>query len=148
MWNLVAGAVSGLVGAVMTPVNEWQKRKTIKAKQDFELNKLEHEANIARANASIELAKTGQAQDYDLDKQSQKNMENSWKDEFILIVFILPVILAFVPGYQQTITDGFTAIESMPEWYIAIVIGMVVVIYGLRGLLKSYIERTSKNGIK
>ena len=148
MWTLIASAVSGLVGAVMTPVNEWQKRKTIKAKQNFEIDRLEHEANVARANASIELAKTGQAQDYDLDKQSQKNMQNSWKDEFILIVFILPVILAFVPGYQQTIKDGFIAIESMPEWYIAIVIGMVVVIYGLRGLLKSYIERTSINGSK
>ncbi len=143
-WSLISDAVSGLVSSIMAPVNEWQKRKTVKVEQEFEIDKLDHEAKLERAKASVALAKTGQTQEYDLDKQSQKNMKGSWKDEFILIVFMSPIILAFLPDYQPIIKSGFVAIEAMPKWYVAIVIGMVVVIYGLRGLLTAYLVRISK----
>lgn len=58
-----------------------------------------------------------------------------------MIIFLTPVVLAFIPGMDTHVEAGFAAIERMPEWYVAIVIGMVVVIYGMRGLLKAWLAR-------
>ena len=123
------------------PIKGWQRRKTIKAQHKYELERLDHEAGVARAKAALEMARQGQAQDFDLDRIAMKNMQRSWKDELVLIIFLAPVVLAFIPGMNQHVEAGFAAIERMPSWYIAIVVGMVVVIYGMRGLLKAYLQR-------
>jgi len=138
MWTVISGVVNTLVGA---PLERWQRRKALKAEQQFELDKLEHETQTAKANALLEMAKSGQKNDFDLDMIATKNMEKSWKDELVLLIFLLPIVLAFIPNMQTHVLNGFTAIEKMPPWYVAIVIGMVVVIYGMRGLLKFYLSR-------
>lgn len=134
----IAGLASNLIGE---PIKQWQKRKTLKVEQKFQIEKLDHEANLASAKARLEMARQGQAQDYDLDRIAMKNMAASWKDELVLVIFLTPVVLAFIPGMDKYVLAGFAAIERMPEWYMAIVIGMVVVIYGLRGLLKAWLQR-------
>ena len=134
----IAGLASNLIGE---PIKQWQKRKTLKVEQQFEIERLDHEANLARVNARLEMAKQGQAQDYDLDRIAMQNMAASWKDELVLVIFLTPVVLAFVPGMDKYVEAGFAAIERMPEWYMGIVVGMVVVIYGLRGLLKAWLQR-------
>jgi hypothetical protein len=140
MWKIITSALTSLVGK---PIEQWQERKTLKVAQKFELLKLEHETKKAKANSMLEMAKQGQAQDYDLDKLAMKNMQNSWKDELVLIVFLTPMILAFIPNASEYALQGFKIIEKMPSWYVAIIIGMVVVIYGLRGLLKNYMAQRS-----
>lgn len=141
MWDWISTAMKGLVKVVSEPVNEWQRRKTLKQQQQFELEKLAHEANVQRAKAVLELAKQGQQMDYDLDKIAMNNMQQSWKDEVVLVIFLTPLILAFIPGHDEVALAGFQAIEQMPEWYVAIIVGMVVVIYGMRGLLRAYLTR-------
>ena len=141
MWKVF----SGLANLVSEPIKQWQHRKTLKIEHQFELEKLDHEAKVAKANAVLEMARQGQQQDYDLDKISQQNMAKSWKDELVLLIFLTPVVMAFVPGWDKYVENGFKAIEKMPHWYVAIVIGMVVVIYGLRGLLKEYLQRSPAN---
>ena len=134
----IAGLASNLIGE---PIKQWQKRKTLKVERKFEIEKLDHAANLARAQARLEMARQGQAQDYDLDRIAMQQMAASWKDEVVLVIFLTPVVLAFIPGMDKYVLAGFQAIERMPEWYMAIVIGMVVVIYGLRGLLKAWLQR-------
>ncbi|ODS24179.1 hypothetical protein AB835_04685 [Candidatus Endobugula sertula] len=138
MWKLFSGVLNTLVGE---PIKQWQRRKTLKAEQQYELAKLDGKARIAKATALAEMAKQGQQNDFDLDMMATKNMEKSWKDELILCIFLLPIVLAFIPDMQPHVLNGFAAIEKMPHWYVAIVIGMVVVIYGMRGLLKAYLTR-------
>ena len=138
IFNGIAELAGSLIGE---PVRQWQKRKTLKVEHKFELERLDHAANVARAEAALTMAKNGQQQDFDLDKIAMRNMEKSWKDELVLIIFLTPVVLAFIPGMDTHVEAGFAAIERMPEWYVAIVIGMVVVIYGMRGLLKAWLSR-------
>lgn len=140
MWNVITGALTSLIAK---PIEQWQERKTLKVAQKFELLKIEHETKKAKATALLEMAKQGQSQDYDLDKISMQNMAKSFKDELVLIVFLVPMILAFIPEYAQYALAGFKIIAQMPPWYVGIIIGMVVVIYGLRGLLKAYLQRPS-----
>jgi len=137
MWNLV----TSVFGLISEPIKQWQKRKTLKVEQQFELLKIEFEAKKAKANAVLELAKKGQQMDYDLDKIAMQNMTKSWKDELVLIVFLTPMLMAFYPATADYALAGFDIIAQMPQWYVAIIIGMVVVIYGLRGLLKAYLQK-------
>jgi len=67
-------------------------------------------------------------------------MEKSYKDEVILAVFLAPMILAFIPGFDQYALRGFEVIQKMPQWYQYIIIGMVVVIYGMRGMLDKFLN--------
>lgn len=141
MWDLIASSVGGAVSALLEPVNEWQKRKTIKATNQFELEKLEHQALIEVAKKRLELSKTEQAQNFNLDMLSQKSMDSSWKDEFILILFSIPLVMSFIPSLQQYALKGFEVIDTMPVWYRVAYMGMIVVIYGLRGILTTYFKR-------
>lgn len=96
---------------------------------------------VAKAMAVTKMAQEGQLQNYDLDRLAMEQMEKSWKDEVILLIFLCPMVMAFIPGFEKYALAGFSVIEKMPEWYRYIIIGMVVVIYGLRGLLEKIIER-------
>ncbi len=137
MWNLVTSAL----GLIAEPIKQYQQRKTLKVAQQFELQRIEFEAKKDKAHAVLELAKKGQQMDYDLDKIAMQNMAKSWKDELVLIVFLTPMLMAFIPATAQYALAGFDIIAQMPHWYVAIIIGMVVVIYGLRGLLKAYLQK-------
>ena len=139
---------SGLLTLITKPISDWSERKTLETQQKFELMKLDHEAKVATANATLEMAKQGQLIDADLDKTSIEDMRTSWKDEFVLIVFITPMILAFVPETAPYSLSGFEIIKQMPEWYVALIIGMVVVIYGMRGLLTKWMESKFNLGSK
>ena len=148
MFSLISSVVSTAVGGVSSYFKGKQEQKKIKLEHNskIEVLKMEAEVEVAKgvASAKIEMAKNGQAQDFDLDKIAMQNMENSWKDELILIVFLIPMIMAFIPSLQDVAKVGFENIKSMPTWYTSLIIGMVVVIYGMRGLLKWVLQNKSK----
>jgi len=106
--------------------------------------KADSDIKVAKATALTKMAEAGQTQNYDLDRLAMEQMTKSWKDEFILIIFLAPMIMSFIPGMEQYALAGFPVIAQMPEWYRYIIIGMVVVIYGLRGLLEKVLEKKFK----
>lgn len=106
--------------------------------------KADSDIKVAKATALTKMAEAGQTQNYDLDRLAMEQMTKSWKDEFILIIFLAPMIMSFIPGMEQYALAGFNVIAQMPEWYRYIIIGMVVVIYGLRGLLEKVLEKKFK----
>jgi|TARA_R110000803_G_scaffold22513_1_gene55963 hypothetical protein len=106
--------------------------------------KADSDIKVAKATALTKMAEAGQTQNYDLDRLAMEQMTKSWKDEFILIIFLAPMIMAFIPGLKDYSLDGFSVVALMPEWYRYIIIGMVVVIYGLRGLLEKALEKKFK----
>lgn len=141
--------VFAAIGSLISkPIQAYQKKQLLKQAQKFELLKLDHQANVANANAALEMAKQGQQQVYDLDRIAMQNMEKSWKDELILVIFLTPMVLAFIPEMDKYVKAGFVAIDSMPDWYVGLVIGLVVVIYGLRGLLRAFISNKLSKLIK
>ena len=119
-----------------------EKEATLQAKL-VEI-KADSDIKVAKATALTKMAESGQTQNYDLDRLAMEQMTKSWKDEFILIIFLAPMIMAFIPGLKDYSLDGFSVVALMPEWYRYIIIGMVVVIYGLRGLLEKALEKKFK----
>ncbi len=122
------------------------KQKQTEATLEAKLVEIKADSDIkkAKALAITKMAQEGQAQNYDLDRLAMEQMTKSWKDELLLIVFLTPMLMAFIPGLEEYSLAGFTVIAQMPEWYRYIIIGMVVVIYGLRGLLEKVLEKKFK----
>jgi hypothetical protein len=134
-----------MLGALLGPVAElgktWMqgKQDAAKAKAEATLIGIRAEAEVtaAKALSATKMAESGQSQDYDLDKIAMQQMEKSWKDELILIIFLAPMVMAFIPGMDGYALAGFVVIAKMPEWYQYTLIGMIVVIYGMRGMVKA-----------
>lgn len=124
------------------------KQEEVKAKAEAAIVSIQADADIKKAKAlsATKLAEAGQEQNYDLDRLAMENMNKSWKDEVILVIFLAPMVLAFIPGMDGYALAGFQVISKMPEWYQYIIIGMVVVIYGMRGMLEKLIDK--RIGIK
>ena len=119
------------------------KQDEAKAKAEANIIGIQAEADIKKAKAlsATKRAEAGQEQNYDLDRMAMEQMGKSWKDELILIIFLAPMVLAFIPGMDGYALAGFEVIAKMPEWYQYIIIGMVVVIYGMRGMLEKLIDK-------
>ena len=119
------------------------KNAEAQAKTAANLVKIQAEADIQKAKAisATKMAQEGQAQDYDLDRIAMEQMSKSWKDELVLVIFLAPMVMAFFPDLAPHALRGFEIIEKMPEWYRYVIIGMVIVIYGLRGMAKQLIGR-------
>jgi|TARA_R110002096_G_scaffold664_2_gene3907 hypothetical protein len=136
MWGSIIGAVTNTVGGYLKG-----KQAIAGAKLKGQLVEIEAEAKtkLAIAKGKIRMAEEGQMQNFNLDQIAMKNMEKSYKDELILIVFMTPMVLAFIPSMDIYALRGFEVIQQMPEWYQYTLIGMVVVIYGMRGMLEKII---------
>ena len=113
-----------------------------KGKQEISKTKLEGDIKvlIAEAEAKVKRLERESEQDYDLDRLATENMEKSWKDELILLIWLTPVAMCFIPEYHVYVTNGFASLALIPDWYMGILVGMVVVIYGMRGLLKMVLQ--------
>ena len=113
-------------------------------KDKNEIKKVEVEAEkmlvLAKAEAEANKMKRESEQDYDLDKIAMMAMEKSWKDEFLLILFSIPIAMCFLPEYRQYVEDGFKTLNIIPEWFMYIYVAMIVVIYGMRGMLKLVLQ--------
>ena len=48
--------------------------------------------------------------------------------------------MSFVPEWQSFVSAGFASLALVPDWYMYILVGMVTVIYGMRGLLKMTLQ--------
>ena len=65
--------------------------------------------------------------------------QNSWKDEWITLLFSIPLILAFCGDWGNTIVQaGFTSLEAMPTWYQYSLGGIVSASIGMRSISKFF----------
>ena len=68
-----------------------------------------------------------------------KQQEHSWKDEWLTVLFSVPLILAFCGEWgRQIVSDGFTALEAMPEYYQYTLGTIVAASFGMRGAAKFF----------
>ena len=69
----------------------------------------------------------------------RQSNDKGWKDEFVLILVSLPVLLLVWsvfsddPMIQQKLDVFFDKFSNLPFWYQALFIGIVSSIYGLKG---------------
>lgn len=128
-WNTLIEPITSLI---KEPLVEWQKRKTLEVAQVDKALSREHELNLKKVDVNHELAKQGMQIEANWDTNAQNNMKYTWKDEWFVILFSIPLIGAFIPGMDQYILKGFEVLSKTPEWYRWLIAGIVVATFGLR----------------
>ena len=125
MLQALIGPVSGLIGSWMDSKTEEQRGKSAVAK-----SKAEAEAKVM-VSAATSTA--------DWEKLMAKGSQSSWKDEWLTILFSIPLILAFAGEWGRTIVaEGFAALEVMPDWYQYTLGVIVAASFGVRSATKFF----------
>ena len=92
---------------------------------------------VQKANAEIKVKQATGEIDWDI--EAIKATQNSWKDEWITLLFSIPLILAFCGDWGNEIVQaGFAALSNMPSWYQYSLGGIVSASIGMRGVSKFF----------
>tara|TARA_R100001015_G_C4508947_1_gene81194 strand:- start:253 stop:591 length:339 start_codon:yes stop_codon:yes gene_type:complete len=72
----------------------------------------------AKAEAEAQVMVSAATSTADWERLMAKGSQNSWKDEWLTILFSIPLILAFCGDWGRNIvSEGFAALEAMPDYY-------------------------------
>lgn len=119
--------ISGILGLAGNVVEGYVETKKAKAKQ--KLVKIEAETSLMEKQIKGEV---------DWDIAAQKNSDNSWKDEYLTILFSIPLLLCFLPWTVEYVERGFQALSMTPEWY-KYTLGVIVsASFGIKGATKMF----------
>ncbi|MCP3944515.1 MAG: hypothetical protein GY710_23975 [Desulfobacteraceae bacterium] len=145
-YSTLTNIFSGAVDIIKEPVKGWQERKTIKAKSQVDIAKLNAQAGVEKAKAIVEMAKTGQKIEADWDAKAQEQAKFSWKDEALMLLLFSPVFFlflsAFLPAeYQAKIIGAVNALNEFPTWYVVMLLGIVASVFGLRWLIGPLVRK-------
>ena len=69
---------------------------------------------VQKANAEIALKKATSETDWE--QSAIEASKDSWKDELWTVVFVLILLLNFVPSMQAVMAEGFANLETTPMW--------------------------------
>ena len=85
---------------------------------------IEGKTAIQKAEATIRMKEATGEIDWDL--VAMRASQSSWKDEWLTLLFSIPLVLSFMGEWGRGIVaDGFTALAGMPQWY-QIALGAIV----------------------
>ena len=122
------GALIGPIAGLASTFHEGHLAKS-KSNTDMKVAEAKAKANIMERQA------TG---DIDWDLEAIKGSQNSWKDEWLVILFSIPLILAFIPGGEEIVKNGFAQLEQMPEWYQYSLGVIIAASFGVRSATKFF----------
>ena len=122
---------------MLNVISEYFKDKNEIKKVQVEADKL---LIMAEAKSKAKRLQREAEMDYDLDRIAMQNMDKSWKDDLILLIWLTPVVMSFIPEWQPYVVEGFASLALIPDWYMYILVGLVTVIYGMRGMLKMVLQ--------
>ena len=118
--------LGALIGPVASLANTFLEGRVAASKAN---NEVKAKATIMEKQATGEI---------DWDLEAIKGSQNSWKDEWLVILFSIPLILAFVPGAEHIVQSGFAQLETMPEWYQYSLGVIIAASFGVRGATKFF----------
>ena len=103
--------LQALIGPITELAGGWLKGKA--ASQAASAN-----LKLVEAEAKATIMKSAATSEAEWEKLMAQGTMNSWKDEYLVILFSIPLILVFTGEWgRNVVAEGFTALEQMPEWY-------------------------------
>ena len=97
------------------------------------------ESNDKKEERKVELIKAG-----------YKSNEDSWKDEYIILIVTMPVVLIFlfcIVAWDEglaRIQKGFDIMDTLPSWYIELYTWCVLAGLGIVGVVKPTIKHIDR----
>jgi len=124
---MIGMLIQGAMGIAGEAVGGYMETKKAKAKQ--KLVQIEAETTIMEKQIAGEI---------DWDVAAQKNSSGSWKDEYLTILFSIPLLLCFLPFTVDYVERGFEALAMTPDWY-KYTLGVIVsASFGIKGATKMF----------
>ena len=112
MWNLLIGPLVGAVSGYFKDKAEIKKAKVV---------------------GEVKLIQSASDNIADWEQLHAKGSQTSWKDEFWTLIFAVPLVLGFCgPWGVEVVSDGFAALQMMPQWYQYTLVTMVLASFGIR----------------
>ena len=103
--------LTALIGPIANLAGTWLDGKV-------EEKKAQSATKVAKAQAEAIVMQKKATGEIDWDLEAIKGAKSSWADEWLTILFSIPLILAFCGDWgRQIVTEGFAALEAMPEYY-------------------------------
>lgn len=119
--------IKPLLGVASDAIGGYVETKKAKAKQ--KLVKIEAETEIVKQQIKGEI---------DWDVEAIKGSKESWKDEYLTILFSIPLLLCFLPFTVEYVERGFAALAMTPDWY-KYTLGVIVsASFGIKGATKFF----------
>ena len=124
MLNLLIKPLLGVAGDVVKGVVDTRKAKA--------------EQKITEIKAKTSLMEKQIKGEVDWDLEAIKNTQGSWKDEYLTILFSIPLLLCFLPFTVEYVERGFEALSQTPDWY-KYTLGVIVsASFGIKGATKLF----------
>jgi len=124
-----------LIGALIGPIADlagtWLQG-------NVEEKKAKTAMKVAEAEAKAKVMVEAATHERGWERIMAEGTKGSWKDEYLTIIFSIPMILAFVPGMEDIVQNGFRQLEAMPEWYQYSLGCVVAASFGIRGATKLF----------
>jgi len=119
--------IQALIGPIANLAGTWFENKVAKTKADGE-------AKVAEAKARATVAEKVAAGEVEWEGKMAQATDNSWKDEFALVVLLAPAILVFIPGMTEYVRNGFEVLNTLPEWYQYLLFIAISASFGIKGV--------------
>tara|TARA_R110002020_G_scaffold167372_1_gene355621 strand:+ start:64 stop:447 length:384 start_codon:yes stop_codon:yes gene_type:complete len=124
MWTALIGPIANIAGS-------WMDGKV-------EQTKANAKTKVAKAVAEAAIMEKKATGEIDWDIEMARASSSSWKDEWLVILFSIPLILAFIPGMEDVVRNGFEQLNKMPEWYQYSLGVIVAASFGVRSATKFF----------
>jgi len=122
MMNLLTSAL----GPIANLAGSWLQGKADKNAATAQLRLVE-----AKSKAKILLSKETSTADWE--RIMAEGTQSSIKDEVVTFAVLIPVILCFIPGMEETVKNGFDRLSELPDWYTWLVFTVCTAAVGIRG---------------
>lgn len=85
----------------------------------------------AKVDGEVRLIQSASDNVADWERIHAKGSQSSWKDEYVLLMWSVPVVMAFL-GFNDQVMAGFAALAEMPEWYSYTLVTISLASFGIR----------------
>ena len=124
--------IQSFIGPIASLEGTWLNGKV-------ETKAAETKVKVAKAEAEAQIMLSRATSEADWEKIMAQGSQSSWKDEWLTILFSIPLILVFTGEWgRQVVQNGFVALDSMPQWY-SYTLGVIVAAsFGVRSATKFF----------
>ena len=119
-WDAVIG---GLTGPIANYFTERSKQKHELEMQDKALDALKYQKQVEMIQKGL---------DVDSQWELEEIKNSGWKDEYVLVLLSIPLVMVFIPGLAPYALAGFGILAQTPEWYRWLIVMIFAAVFGIR----------------
>ena len=97
----------------------------------------------AKAEATVIIKQAESAADWEA--AMARNSGQSWKDEWLTLLFSVPLVMGVIPSMVPYVRDGFVVLETMPDFYQYTLSVIVAASFGVRSVIGVMNKKKKKN---